>query len=207
MKHIIYIILILFISTTLSAQTQSKRPSWSQGLPERTTAGQPQTPGFKPEPIKPENQSQPDVKTEQPITPDIDIELMTQPDLELNIQPNNTEQPEAAPVRRAGSRRLNNRIVETAAVNPLHEQYSWHLIKTQPINIPPRHVTKNELKVRIFINPEGRVVRVAAGTPDVPAMMLKEAQYSIQQWQFEPPKNIGITDNIAKTFTIEIKTG
>lgn len=61
--------------------------------------------------------------------------------------------------------------------------------------------------MRIYINPEGYVIKIAAGAPDVPALMLKEAQQSIRDWQFEPPKDLGITDNLAKTFVIEIKTG
>jgi len=206
MKHLIIITALL--SATLSfAETQTKRPSWSQGLPERQTIQPPGNPGFEPEQSEPSIQSQPTIKAERPITPDIEIDITTQPELELKVSPEVIEQPQVEPVRRAGYRRLSNRSVENKDDDQLYKQYNWSPIKTVPINIPPRHATKNELKVRIYINPDGRVVRVAAGAPDVPAMMLKQAQQSIQQWQFEPPKDIGITDNIAKTFTIEIKTG
>ncbi len=206
MKYI-NIIILLIITTSLSAQTQTKRPSWSQGLPKRPSTSQPQKPGFEPERSTPTMESQPDIKTDRPLTPAIEIDLATQPELELNIQPENIQKSEIESVRRAGHRRLTQRSPDGSNENPLYQQYNWHLIKSKPINIPSRYATKNELKVRIYINPNGQVVRVAAGAPDVPTMMLKQAQQSIQQWQFEPPKNIGITDNIAKTFTIEIKTG
>lgn len=207
MKRPLITCLLIAMAGTVCAQTQTKRPSWSQGLPERESVRQPEKPGFKPETTRPSIQTQPDLKAERPVSPDIEIELSTQPNLNLKVAPKALVQPETNPVRRAGFRHMQNKPVVNEDINPLHDQYNWTLLKTIPIDIPARHTTKSELKIRIYINPEGEVVRVAAGAPDVPAMMLKQAQKSIQQWQFEPPKNIGITDNIAKTFTIEIKTG
>jgi outer membrane biosynthesis protein TonB len=209
MKHLIFTGLLIILTGTLFAQTetQTKRPSWSQGLPERQTNLQPGKPGFESEQNKRAVQSQPDITAERPSTPQIEIDLSTQPDMEFNVKPEAIEQLETEPVRRAGIRRLNNKSMDDKDINPLHQQYNWSVVKTEPINIPPRFATKNQLKVRIYINPDGQVVRVAAGSPDVPALMLKEAQHSIQQWQFEPPKDIGITDNLSKTFTIDIETG
>ncbi|MCW8870840.1 MAG: hypothetical protein OQK49_09065 [Proteobacteria bacterium] len=209
MKHLIITCLLIILSGTLFAQTQTqtKRPSWSQGLPKRQPSQQPGKPGFTPEQNNQSVQSKPDIRSERPTTPDIEIDLATQPELEFNVQPQTIEQPVTEPVRRAGYRRMNKRTPDDKDINPLHQQYNWLVVKTEPINIPPRFATKNQLKVRIYINPEGQVVRVAAGSPDVPALMLKQAQQSIEHWQFEPPKNIGISDNISKTFTIDIEAG
>ena len=206
MKHLTLTILLISLTSALFAQEQSKRPSWSQGLPERQTSQLPGNPGLESKENKTAIQSQPEISIEKPAAPEIKIELSTQPEMEFKVEPNAIEQPLMQPIRRAGQRRLNNRTIGEKVSNPLHQQYSWSLVKTEPIDITSRHATKNQLKVRIYINPEGQVVRVAAGAPDVPALMLKEAQQSIQQWQFEPPKEIGITDNLVKTFTIEIKT-
>ncbi len=206
MKYLIIITALL--SATLGyAETQTKRPSWSQGLPERQSSQLPGKPGFTPEPTEPSTQSQPKTNTDRPVAPHLEIELTTQPELDFSTQPEAIEQRETEPVRRVGYRRLHNRATEEPNINPLHQQYKWAIVETTPIDIPAHHVTKNQLKVRIFINPNGEVVRVAAGAPDVPALMLKQAQKSIEKWRFEPPKNLGITDNLAKTFTIEIKTG
>lgn len=207
MKHLIITCLLIFVTGNLTAQTETKRPSWSQGLPERQTSPQPGKPSFNIDESKPTLQSQPHIETQRTITPEIEIELTTQPKLELNVQPETEPQPKIDTVRRAGYRRLQQSGPVAQDTNPLHEQYSWTLLKTTPIDIPARHAAKNQLKVRIFINPDGEVIRVAAGAPDVPALMLKQAQKSIENWRFDPPKDIGISDNLSKIFTIEIKTG
>ena len=195
------------LTGTLSAQTQTKRPSWSQGLPERQASQQPGKPGFDPELEKVNNKQTPTMQSERPTTPTLNIDIATQPDLNFDIKPDRNPIPESKPIRRAGQRSIQYRQQNTPDINPLHHKYKWNVVKTTPIDIPDRYATQSTLKVRIYINPQGEVIKVAAAAPDVPAMMLKEAQKSIENWRFEAPKDIGISDNLAKTFTIEIKTG
>ncbi|KAA3651592.1 MAG: hypothetical protein DWP95_00515 [Proteobacteria bacterium] len=202
------IILTALMTVTMSfAQTETRRPSWSQGLPERPTSQQPDRPGFNTESTTDSTPETPAIKTERPITPSLEIDLATEPEIDFNIQPERPIVPQTEPVRRAGQGSFRTRQSNTAQVNPLHEQYPWTVVKITPIKISDRYATKDTLKVRIFINPNGEVIKVTAASPDVPALMLKKAQKSIEQWRFAPPKDLGITENLAKTFTIEIKAG
>ncbi|MCX7545041.1 energy transducer TonB [Marinicella gelatinilytica] len=206
MKYLI-ILTALMVTTISHAQTETdtKRPSWSQGLPERQSTVQPGNPSLKTDDNRSEPIITPDISEDRPMAPVMDMNIATQPDFDFKIEPEAPQTPNTEPVRRAGTSHFQKREMVSKEINPLHAQYPWAIVKTTPLDIPSRYATKDTLKVRIYINPEGEVVRVAAGAPDVPALMLKQAQQSIQNWRFEPPKNLGITDTLSKTFTIEIK--
>lgn len=203
MKHLIIASLLLTFNS--HAQDDQKRPSWSQGLPERQTTIKPEKQRFNTEPKTTTDVIAPDT-SERPAAPSIEINLSTAPVIELNVQPQTP--PVDAPIATNRANALTSYYQQPQTVsnepNPLLAEYSWNILKTTPISIPGRIKSNDNLKLRIQINPQGKVIRVTAADPSVSAIIMRHAENSIRNWQFQPPEEIGISENISKVFTIEI---
>ncbi len=211
MKYLLtFCLLMPFISS--AQENKQKRPSWSQGLPERQTSLKPTDAMLsKPQTTDPVIDS-PDANTfDQPVAPELEVGLVTeaivvpQPSIELVTEP---VAPAVTSRREAREQYYSNNGGEVAnnEPNPLLADYSWKVLKTTPIEVPEQFSDNESLKLKIQINPRGRVTRVTVAEADVPALLLEKAERSIMQWKFEPPKKIGIKENISRTFTIDIQT-
>lgn len=118
---LIFTLLLLFsFSFNIHTQNESKRPSWSQGLPERPSANQPGKPGFKAEPSQSSLSTEPDVPAERPTTPILDIELSTQPDLTFKLDKVEPQKDIAS--SRRGLAHFQSRDFIEKEDNPLHAQ-------------------------------------------------------------------------------------
>ncbi len=196
-----------------NGETQrQKRPSWSQGLPERKTALKPSAS------MGVENTSKPksvalnvSPEMEKPVVPTLEVELVTEPMvlpdpvIEMNVE---TVQPSSKSRKEAfdqyyGKQNQQNISDET---NALLADYKWNVLRTTPIQIPSQFNENDSLRLNIQINPQGRVTRVSLAEGNVPAAVLESAEKSILNWRFQPPGDLGITENISKIFTIDIKT-
>lgn len=214
-----FIIFAFLMTSNTQAQSEQKRPSWSQGLPERETtlsAGQPVIT------LKAEQNSQevasPTIENATTERPEIELEAFKAPQLNYKIQLDepikaneievSVEEREVI-ARRAGpdSRvRKNTQDFNSKTVNSLHDDYSWKVLSTTPIEMPGQLSNTESINVDIHINPDGSVEKVTTNDPNVSSRMLKYASKSIENWKFEAPEKLGITDVMSKNFAIEIKS-
>jgi len=208
------ILLSVLIAINVNAQDENKkRPSWSQGLPERQATLQPGNPSFKPADNSEPSKSEPIVSDMgKPELPDIDVGILTEP----VVIPEPVLVIESAPVAASPKGRKealehyysSEQQAEEAkqiVINPLVAQYTWKPIKTSPIEIPGHINGSESLKLVIQINPNGKVVSVAKADSNMSSLVLQSAEKSILNWRFEPPSELGITENISKTFTIDVE--
>lgn len=211
MKNVlIFCLLMPFISS--AQENKQKRPSWSQGLPERQSALKPTDTMLSKPKTTDAVIDTPDANTfDEPATPTLDVGLVTepivvpQPSIELVTEP---AKPAVTSRREAREQYYSNNDAEAESTepSPLVADYSWKVLKTTPIEVPEQFSDNESLKLKIQINPRGRVTRVTVAEADVPALLLQQAEKSIMQWKFEPPRKIGIKQNISRTFTIDIQT-
>lgn len=220
MKYII--IISLLFSVTVKAQTDKKRPSWSQGLPERQKTVSTSQPRLS---IQDESQS---TDVEAPIhdniaaeTPTFELEEFAPPQLKYEInqtateQPTQTEENTNSPHSVSGSnyrsrlsagQRFQKRSSNKTVKNPLHDEYKWQVLSTTPIGVPSHLNNVTNLNIEIFIKPDGSVSRVSSTDPNVTSQLLKYVTESVENWQFEAPEKIGIYDEMSKNFAIEIES-
>ncbi len=189
---------------------KQKRPSWSQGLPERKSSLKPSGSLLSKSSATDSLVAEPET-FDQAAAPSLDVELVTepivvpQPSIELNIEPT---KPAATSRREAMEQYYSNNGNDEIdnSPNPLIADYSWKVLKTTPIEVPEQFSNNESLRLKIQIGPRGRVTRVTVAEAEVPALLLESAERSIMKWKFEPPKKIGIKENISRTFTIDIQT-
>ncbi len=208
--HLICLFLSLSFNASLSAQETNKRPSWSQGLPERSTALKPtvsmetetdavnndiERPSFDVGEINP----QPTVEVELSTEPLIQHDLLV-PETAANPIPNNRKAALQAYFDGADEETNGATENEQAAAD-----YSWQVISTQPIAWTGQNSGPDSLKLYIHINPDGQVIKVSKADTNISRQVLQQAERSILKWQFEPPKAVGVSGNISKEFTIEIQ--
>jgi hypothetical protein len=186
-----------------------KRPSWSQGLPERQKAINPSATvnNFK---INPQitDASTDDRSFEVNELPKVEIELQsTQPiiDFAIEVEP---LQPVVINRKEAFEEYYNDdkAPVEETEVNPLIAAYKWTLLETTPIEVPDSFAENTTLKLKIYINPNGEVIRVNDAEAAIPRRVFKSAEKSILKWKFQAPLEMGITEDISRTFSIDIQT-
>jgi len=206
-------LILLFVGVAGHAQEENKkRPSWSQGLPERQAAPQPGKPAINPgRPGMPELDVAPEI---EPIGADLGVELVTeplavpQPVIEAPAPaepavPTAADRREALEQYYAGDNESDEPDPEQEA---LIKQYKWSVLKTSPIDIPSDYAGGDSLKLHIQINPKGRVVKVTRADAGIPEYVVESAEKSIKRWRFEPPGDLGIEQVIGRTFTIDVVT-
>lgn len=222
MKYLIIISLLL--SMNLMAQTAKKRPSWSQGLPERQKTLSTNQPKLN---VQSDNQR---AGIEAPVhdniatdAPDFELEEFAAPQLNYEIDRAITEQPDQSEEnpttssnnltsdvryrsRLSAAQRIQKRHSIEKVNNPLHDDYKWQVLSTTPIDIPSHLHSITNLNIEIFIKPDGSVSRVSSTDPNVTSQLLKYVTESVENWQFEAPEKIGISDEMSKNFTIEIES-
>jgi len=205
----IVVLILLFASVAGYAQEENKkRPSWSQGLPERQAAMKPGDAGFKPaRPGAPEVDVTPDL---EPMGGDLDMELVTEPiavPQPVIDAPVNTTEAEITNREEAREQYFSGQaVIASAEQEALIKQYKWAVLKTSPINIPSDYTGTDSLKLHIQINPKGKVVKVTRADAGIPEYVVDSAEKSIKRWRFEPPEDMGIEEVIGRTFTIDVVT-
>ena len=212
MKYLMIIGLLLTFSSNAQDENK-KRPSWSQGLPERQAVTKPMDSGFKPAANDDTLTSTPGLTAmDQPNLPSIDVNLLEnpvvipEPVLVIETEP---LVPTASNRKAAFDQYHSNESPAEAVneINPLIAEYKWIPIKTMPIEVPASSDKNKQLKLIIQINPKGQVVAVNKADANISALVMQSAEKSILKWRFVPPSELGITENISKTFAIEIEIG
>ncbi|TDR23488.1 energy transducer TonB family protein [Marinicella litoralis] len=218
MKYLILFSLLLTVNSQAQEPVEDKpknqkRPSWSQGLPERQSSMTP-TSSINKFKVKQEPMDviEDDRSLELTELPSVEIEMMNtqpvielEPVMELEVE---TVQPVAATREEAFDQYFSSKgegEVKTE-VNPLVSEYKWTLLKSLPIEVPQNFSDNETLKLNIHINPKGHVTRVTVAEASIPKKIFESAEKSILKWRFEAPAEIGINEVISKTFSIDIKT-
>ena len=216
MKHTLLI--SLFISHAVLAQnpeeqkpeeTSKKRPSWSQGLPERQKVLKPGTSALNIESTDRSEIEAPLIEQLQTEQPKFELEQLEVPAIEhkIKIDAPVLEQVEVMPTQRLGTHvKSQRRPLFVKKTNPLHEKYQWNVLRTTPIEMPSHLNNKRNIDVIIYIKPDGSVSKVTSKDPDVSSTMLKYVSDSIRNWVFDAPEKIGIQDILSKQFAIEIQS-
>jgi hypothetical protein len=212
MKKTVVLCLVLVASVGFAQEENKKRPSWSQGLPERQTAPQPGKPAINPVQAEtPEFDVKPEI---EPISGGLEMEL----DTEAFAVPKPVIEPIAASPKQPLSPKATNRREALEQYyegneestdeqqQQLIKQYKWSILKTSPIEIPSDYTGSESLKLHIQINPKGRVVRVTRADSTIPEYVVESAEKGIKRWRFEPPGDLGIEEVIGRTFTIDVIT-
>lgn len=211
MKKIVFLSLVLVVSLGV-AQEEKKRPSWSQGLPERQAAPQPGKPAINPvQADTPEFDVKPEI---EPINAGLEMEIDTKafavpkPVIEPVTAPAPEDSAPSAANRREALEQYYAGEDEASdeQQQALIKQYTWSVLKTSPIQIPSDYSGSDSLKLHIQINPKGRVVKVTRADSSIPEYVVESAEKSIKGWRFEPPGDLGIDAVIGKTFTIDVVT-
>ncbi len=219
MKYLI--ITFLLISFNVDAQEDKasisddtaknkKRPSWSQGLPERQSSINTITSmnSLKTNTDTEENLKD-DIKFNKTEMPNIEIDVAsTKPVMELKIEPVNHNILTRKQVfeQYYSSDKKTEKENTTNSDDSLSSAYKWTPIKTSPVNISESFDTNEALKLNIQINPKGDVTRVTSADNSIPRKVFKHVEKSILNWKFQAPEKVGITEKISKTFTIDITT-
>ncbi|WP_154223715.1 hypothetical protein [Marinicella rhabdoformis] len=217
MKYILVTSLVL--SSAVSAQSPTdqqtteeankKRPSWSQGLPERQKVLKPGAPALNVDSSTRSDIEAPIVERVQTEQPKFELEQLEVPtfDHQIEIEAPVLDQTDTQPPQRLDARaKSQRRTLITKEDNPLHDKYQWEVVHTTPIEMPSHLNSKGNIEVIIYIKPDGSVSKVTSRDPDVTSTMLKYVSESIQNWRFEAPNKIGISEVMSKQFAIEIKS-
>lgn len=216
MKYTIYISLFLssaaFAQNTDEQKTEEinkKRPSWSQGLPERQKVLKPGTPALNLDSTNRSVLETPVIEQVQTEQPKFELEQLEVPTFDHNIEIEapvldqvNTQAAQRLDVRAKSSRRS----LAAKEVNPLHAKYKWKVLRTTTIEMPSQLKRQSPIDVIIYIKPNGSVSKVTSKDPEVSSTMLKYVSESIQNWQFDAPSKLGIDEIISKKFAIEIQS-
>ncbi len=207
---------------TDDAKASSKRPSWSQGLPERQAA-----PVSRIVQTNKVESTETEIDTpsigEKPLieTQVLSIDFQPQPSSEFKVESQASESKPAA------SKRVDRKAIfeqyyssqsrtsdaanqanqpDTIEVNPLIAAYKWQVLKTTPVEVPNSFDKTQPLKVTIQINPQGKVVKVTEADARIPSVVMRHVEKSMLNWRFEAPADIGLSENISRVFEIDIQT-
>lgn len=193
-----------------SIATESKRPSWSQGLPER------------------KNQPTPPPQIEKPITkPSTNhalfrkqLENLSQQNQTLNDSTNHSESFTEIPLlpqqKKLTSADKNHTdfspitvIQSTRQNKQIPEHYPWEITRLTPVVVPRYWLSKYPtVMLDISINPNGQVNEISVNELNpMPDSLKTRIERSIKRWHFTAPKDYGITENIVRPFEIQLQAG
>ncbi len=181
------LVLILWVSLAGAQNNKDedkKRPSWSQGIPER--------------------QSTPDMGRPQFDPADSAIEIETSAvaegvnDFKLDVITPEITPPATLPdLPEPVIRPASADVAVTAAVSAVeaasNDLYDWHIEQQQPVLVPADTLQiLDRVMMKISINANGEVVAVEAAQDDLPQDLFNRARKSINQWRFAAPKYQGV---------------
>lgn len=200
MKHpIVWLILScsLWTAAGLAQEqtTEKKKPSWSQGLPERQA-----TPDFR-KPAAPVGQPTAEInepEVDMPSAVDVAIDSELTPDFEMpaiEIQVAEPAADEAA---------LEYQVYAASEASALND-YDWQLLEGEPVEIPKTlSFSYKEVWLEVSINPRGEVVKVQRISDRTGMVILNYASQALKNWRFSPPEAVGIDGVISKTMKIDL---
>ncbi|MCX7554029.1 hypothetical protein OS175_09080 [Marinicella sp. S1101] len=184
---------------------QKKRPSWSQGLPERQNAPSAGSLLSKPKAVIDDTPEQQAIRPELEV-PEIDLGFKPKPASEFNVEPVSVDLSLSREEMRETFYESEKNEPEVEVVDSaLLAQYKWQVIKVTEVEVPSDFDASKALNLNIHINPKGEVVKVVSEDSGVSSRAMRVIEKSIKNWRFEPPADLGIAANINKSFNIDIQ--
>ncbi len=87
--------------------------------------------------------------------------------------------------------------------------YQWQILNQAPLDYPIEAARKRQegwVDIMVTINPDGEVVNLEEKRYSSRGrIFIDSAKASLSQWQFEPPKNQGINNNVSRSYRIEFE--
>jgi len=166
----------------------------------------------EPEPIDVVDSPVQDIQNEVDDTPaqptDTAVENMAEADTQ-NSQ--DTEDAVAQPVEQSiasldttAAQPINENLGNAAA---LENEYNWEILQRAPVDYPVKAAMENLegwVELEITIDPDGNVIKASPTNYSRKGRVFgRPAVQSINQWQFKPPSELGITSNITRIYKIE----
>lgn len=186
---------------------QKKRPSWSQGLPERQNAPSAGSLLSKPKAVIDDTPEQQAIRPELE-APEIDLGFKPKPASEFNVEPvsvdlslSREEMRESFYESEKDQPEPEVEVVDSA----LLAQYKWQVVKVTEVEVPNNFDASKALNLNIHINPKGEVIKVVSEDSGLSSRAMRVIEKSIKNWRFEPPADLGIASNINKSFNIDIQ--
>ncbi|MCW8869464.1 MAG: hypothetical protein OQK49_02070 [Proteobacteria bacterium] len=201
MKKTLISFLCLSLSLAISAK-ELKRPSWSQGLPERTDSKAPEL-----KIAKPFNEDKELTLNRTLIKPNHQTQSISVP------SPNYQQQKPVIETTFSESNPPDNNhstitvIQSKPAKNNINQQYPWNITRMAAVTAPAFWVKKYpSVHINISIQPNGQVesIREITDKPIPQALMVK-IQRAIKQWRFTAPEDYGIHTNLSRPFKIQLQ--
>ena len=107
--------------------------------------------------------------------------------------------------------------LDTTAAQPINEnlgnaaalenEYNWEILQRAPVDYPVKAAMENLegwVELEITIDPDGNVIKASPTNYSRKGRVFgRPAVQSINQWQFKPPSELGITSNITRIYKIE----
>ena len=211
------------------SEEQTRRPSWSSGLPERQ---------------KPETMSRPDLSED--FQDDLTIDRselglerpeIGMPDPEMDPAPISQEEPVSdteikdEPAAATESVPTEEPVVEEqpAVTDPMPEPepvsepepepepepviepavYEWLVVEQAEVDFPSRGI-RNQISgwvdVEVTLNPQGDVVSAqTVNYSDDAGIYVEAAEESLKKWIFQPPREQGVNELVSKVYRIDFE--
>ena len=233
MKNPVAVVLVTVALSTM-ANEPKKRPSWSQGLPERQAVPslykpQLEPPEFNPEQIVvepptvvlPETQAMP-TSTQVPVADEahavggkdtaseqlneaVVVAHALPPKRQQDVRPDNEMSTDW--VSGSNERQLNIQSETSQSVLISEAQYSWKLLRQNPVEVSSMLLSDtNNIQVRISVNNQGQVIGVEAVQAETPTALVQQASRAIKRWRFAEPAEEGVEASVlSKVFEVELQ--
>jgi|GEM_PF-4075384 len=204
MQRSVFLMLIFNLSVGFSAET--KRPSWSEGLPEQKAVPVTITSKIN----KPEHSlDADDMQAEQAeigfdastfetgVLVPIELTTLNQ-DHQINLPAEHNEQetrltggPDEAKHTAVVTDVEGKQLVQSRSKNS--DSYSWHITRQFPIKVSAVSQPKqSSLLVKVMINNQGEIVAVEKVLDDTPTNLIQIVKRSLKRWKFSSPEKEGI---------------
>lgn len=104
---------------------------------------------------------------------------------------------------------VSEELTADSASSIAADDYQWRILNQVPLDYPmaaARKRLEGWVDILVTINADGEVINLEEENYSSRGRVFVEpAKDSLQQWQFEPPKNSGITQNLSRSYRIEFK--
>ncbi len=96
---------------------------------------------------------------------------------------------------------------ETPVIGVTNSTYMWIITEQQPLDYPMAAFRKRQegwVDLMVTINPDGEVINIEEERYSSRGKVFVDpAIKSMEKWQFEPPKNQGITEPVSRSYRID----
>ena len=208
MKHLITVGFLILACHSIAAN--KKRPSWSQGLPERTAAPtlNPSNISLKQAEFKIDrstfkNEWEPEgvaiTEVEKHTT---SLAPTRHPSQGIeSFVPITTEATKPSQT----SESVDDRSAQLSPNQAAQPAFNWKPLRLIPVQVPQTILEQqNSVLLKIEINTLGEVIAVSPVVNDTNPAILIHAQRHIKRWRFEVPHHHGITNPISRVFKVDL---